>query len=126
MQYKKRGIWEVNAFAKAMIYNLNLDKNAIKGNWKDTDWRVLLQNLKDEVIELQIECIKYQTHPSEELKKRILLESADIADFSMMIADKFNSLSTELYEEGLYEKVILACIRYSKSFLCWLRRCTKS
>lgn len=127
MQDKKRGIWEVSAFAKAMLYTMNLKKNAIKGDWKDTDWRTLLQNLKDEVIELQIECIKHQTFPNEEIKKRILLESTDVACSAMMLADKFSSLSIELYEEeGFYEMFCLACIRFTESILRRVRRSPKS
>src|SRR5690242_19204641 len=122
MQENKRGSKEVTAFAKAMIYNLNLKKNAIKGDWRDNDWKYLLNCLKEETLELQIECIKHQTHPTEEIKKRIRSEAADTACFAMMLADKFESLNVQPDEGGIYEKIIYACNKFAESFRRWLRR----
>lgn len=94
MHDKIRGENEVKAFAKAMLYNLNLEKNASKGTWLNDNWLLHFFRLKLEVYELLQECYRLERTPNNEVRQKILLEAADIACFAMFVADKLSALDT--------------------------------
>jgi hypothetical protein len=125
MQVKSRGYKEVTAFAEAMKYNLNLEKNMVKGDWKKEEWPKLLHFLRAEVIELHEECIRYQSKPTTDTQRKILLESADIACFALMVADKLGCLSVNVSQGGFYEKFVYSYYNYSRNFLKFFRVWTR-
>lgn len=84
-----RGKAEVSAFAEKMLETMNLPKNASKGDWKSKKWIDLYHGLQEEVSELFFECMQYEHYDkSNEIRKKIRNEAADVAIFAMMLADK--------------------------------------
>ncbi len=83
---------EVMWFANQMEKKLN-QRMAHKTGWYNTDYKVLLKRLMDEVEEL-LEALQgiYKDDVSlPELRKAyadVIKESGDVANFAMMIADK--------------------------------------
>jgi NTP pyrophosphatase (non-canonical NTP hydrolase) len=79
----------VDAFAAAM--NAELDANAHKGGWNECDVGYLRTRLHQEVAEL---CRAIDRRESSE---RVLSECADVANFAMMVSERYATL---LEEEG--------------------------
>ena len=68
-------------FAKAM--ENELIANSDKGGWQDCSLQYLINRLKQELGELERAIAKNES------KHRIVSEAADVANFSMMIADNY-------------------------------------
>ena len=84
---------EVMWFANQMEKKLN-QRMAHKTGWYNTNSKVLLKRLMDEVEEL-LEALQetYKVHRLENIRKaysEVIKESVDVANFAMMIADKAN------------------------------------
>lgn len=78
----------VRKFAELM--ELKLRGNDYKGGWEGCSTQYLWDRLNDEMDELdealgEFDCSKNKT-------KKIAMESADVANFAMMIADNFGKL----------------------------------
>lgn len=69
---------EMKTFVDAMRYKMI--KNAHKGRWEDLDLKSALQRLKEEVKELE-------TAINQNNEIEIILESADVANFAMMVSN---------------------------------------
>lgn len=69
----------VRWFAQQM--EKKLQKNDHKGGWEDLSLDILLDMLKIEVMELEASIKEWQ------VSRDIIEESADVANFAMMIAD---------------------------------------
>lgn len=74
---------QVQWFAKQM--EAKLINNDFKGGWDDCDLFVLIEKLEDEVAELKSSFFDYLNINAE--SPDIISEAADVANFSMMIAD---------------------------------------
>lgn len=74
----------VKWFAEQM--ELALIKNDHKNGWLNDDWDELYDRIKDEMKELYKECGKFTKD-----EEKIISEAADVANFAMMIADKFGN-----------------------------------
>ncbi len=74
----------VVSFAAQMEKKL-LD-NDFKGGWSDSDVEYLIERLRDEVDELE-----KAVYSESKTGKEITLEAADVANYSMMIADKLKT-----------------------------------
>lgn len=70
---------EVRVFAETMEEQLK--ENDYKGGWQNCSNSYLLGRLKDEVEELKIALLDYESGPA------IVKEAVDVANFAMMIAD---------------------------------------
>jgi len=81
----KRDLKAVDWFKSQMIRNLG--DNADKKHWLKCSYAYLFSRLEDEVKELQ-EVLLDDKIPYKH--KKIILESSDVGNFSMMIADKAN------------------------------------
>ena len=77
---------EVRRFSEVMERRLR--ENDYKGGWKDCDYSYLTRRLQEEIDELHIavQCKSLDLIPK---------EAADVANFAMMIADKFGGLMLE-------------------------------
>lgn len=83
---------EVLWFAAKMEKELR--ENDHKGGWEDCTYEYLLKRLRDEYAELKhkLDRLQYPVIPAMtqndyiELRKQIVSEAADVANFSMMIA----------------------------------------
>jgi len=74
---------EVRRFSEVMERRLR--ENDYKGGWKDCDYSYLTRRLQEEIDELHIaiQCKSLDLIPE---------ESADVANFAMMIADVYGNL----------------------------------
>jgi len=61
-----------------------LKRNDHKSGWLNDDWDELHDRILDETKELYRECGKFSKD-----EEKIIKEAADVANFAMMIADKF-------------------------------------
>lgn len=75
----------------ALVMERKLCEKDHKGGWDDMDFGVLLIMLREEVQELDDAIETYKDTPDDENLEDIILESADIANFAMMIADTARS-----------------------------------
>lgn len=91
---------EVMAFARAMEAKLRL--NAHKGTWKEDDPFDLLARVVDEIDELDVAIEEYSGGPTEETRKAVLSEAADVANFCLFTADVCGSLKGGVSAEGVY------------------------
>lgn len=74
---------EVKRFSQIMEQKLQMNDH--KGGWDDMSVKDLVNRLCQEVLELD------RAITMGEDKKNIVFESADVANFAMMVASKFNS-----------------------------------
>jgi len=81
MKDLKRDLKAVDEFKRQMLRKLG--ENTDKKHWLKCSYEYLLDRLKEEVGELE-EILLSDGIPH----KKVILECADIANFSMMIADK--------------------------------------
>lgn len=88
MVYKIEPRKEVQIFTSFMEYKLR--KNDHKGGWEKRDFKELIALLIQEVAELE-EALLTENYAD------IMLESADIANFAMMIA--WNALNLNSFEK---------------------------
>ncbi|EJR71386.1 hypothetical protein JDS76_26155 [Bacillus cereus] len=80
---------EVKWFAEQM--ESKLQENDHKGGWKDCDLQWLVKRLKEEVNELEL-ALKDFPISFNEYSENVIKESADVSNFSMMIADIVNKM----------------------------------
>lgn len=73
---------ELDWFVKHM--EIKLKENDVKGGWDDCSLDYLMMRLEDEVFELKQEIFKTSVDSD-----KIFSEAADVANFAMMIADRF-------------------------------------
>lgn len=83
MEDLKRDLKAVDLFKKQMLRKLG--GNTDKKHWLKCSYDYLFSRLQDEVKELG-ELLLDDTVPRKH--KKMILESADVANFAMMIADK--------------------------------------
>ena len=80
----------VAEFAEAMEEKLSANDH--KGGWDRSSVTYLLERLRQEVDELDLAASKTCSHcgvAHEPNTKRIIDEAADVANFAMMIADRY-------------------------------------
>ncbi|MED3440244.1 hypothetical protein P4393_12335 [Bacillus subtilis] len=77
---------EVKNFSNVM--EEKLQKNDHKGGWGDCSLDYLTLRMREEQAELFESLRLYHMFPSEDTRRRVQEECADIANFCMMIADK--------------------------------------
>lgn len=87
----RRGELQVRAFSEAMIYKLEARKEY--GDWKKMPLYQLLYNLEHELYELKAALWGMEHNTT--TKEDALYEAADVANYSMFIADKLGALLTE-------------------------------
>ncbi|MEG7342529.1 hypothetical protein V6E27_28690 [Bacillus cereus] len=80
---------EVKWFAEQM--ESKLQENDHKGGWQDCDLQWLVKRLKEEVNELE-SALKDFSISFNEYSENVIKESADVSNFSMMIADIVNKM----------------------------------
>ncbi|MBK5428546.1 hypothetical protein ACTFRP_31475 [Bacillus cereus group sp. MYBK234-1] len=80
---------EVKWFAEQM--ESKLQENDHKGGWQDCDLQWLVKRLKEEVNELE-SALKDFPISFNEYSENVIKESADVSNFSMMIADIVNKM----------------------------------
>jgi len=76
---------EVIWFAQQM--EIKLKANDHKGGWQQEDIKWLLQRLRQETDELELWIEQFNETPSKTVAEKVILKSADVANFAMMIAD---------------------------------------
>ncbi len=69
--------------------------NSGKGGWQDCDNDYLLSRINDELFELKA-CIN-----EKKVKRAIINECADVANFAMMIADNQKNSESLAYEQDV-------------------------
>lgn len=79
---------EVQLFAEAMEDKLLA--NEYRGGWDDCSIDFLTLRMREEQAELFNALRLYHMFPSEDTKRRVTEECADIANFAMMISDLVN------------------------------------
>ena len=86
------GVWrpEVRAFADLM--EAKLKANDHKSGWKSEMVWPLIERLREETDELHIEVDAGERADSDDWRKRVGNEAADVANFAMMIADVCGAL----------------------------------
>lgn len=73
-------------FAEQMKFKMGLPKNVAKGDWlKLPDLYYLVERLEEEVMELKSSIVNNESY------RNVIMESADVGNFAMMIADWCNN-----------------------------------
>ncbi len=80
----------VLGFAREM--EAKLRANDRKGGWRYCDLRYLSYRLRRETDEL-VAAVQAARNGTDEQRRAIVAEAADVANFAMMIADNFGGLS---------------------------------
>lgn len=84
-----------------------LKRNDHKTGWLNDDWDELHDRIIDEAKELYAECGKFTKD-----KEKIIKEAADVANFALMIADKFGG---QLGHKQASEASPCLCARYKEA-----------
>ena len=107
--------WEVRPVVKWFAEQMEaaLKRNDHKSGWLNDDWDELYDRILDETKELYRECGKFSKD-----EEKIIMEAADVANFAMMIADKFGK---QFGQEQASESPIEPCATSSENY--WKQRC---
>lgn len=84
----ERGAGEVAVFGRAMVHELNRPENAKKGGWSGctADW--LYMRAMEEMAEVKEALdLLHANNDNPQMRRMLLSELADVANFLMMIAD---------------------------------------
>lgn len=106
----RRGASEVRRFGEAMVYNLNLSRNADKGSWQSVRPHHLYDLMTEEcgeVLNVLAAIDSFDENRGHgarkvarlELLRQLLLECGDVANYAMMLADVYSTLEPELMKE---------------------------
>ena len=77
-------------FWKKCQATLARPENQRKSSWRDMTLRQLMKRLRDETYELQLSIRDLKRYPRDEMgiRREVIAEATDVANFAMMIADK--------------------------------------
>lgn len=84
---------KVAAFARAMEEKLR--KHEAKGGWEGEDPYDLIARVVDETDELDVAVEDHKKHGTQETTRKVLSEAADVANFTMFVADVCGALGSE-------------------------------
>ena len=72
-------------------------ENQRKSSWRDMTLRQLMRRLKDETHELQLSLGDLKRYPKDEagIRREVIAEATDVANFAMMIAGKARAHPTK-------------------------------
>ena len=91
----RRGETESMQLTEVAITQLNLQKNTVKGDWKETEDDILLKDLDEEVAEFKEAIYNYRAKPTPLNLQRVREEAGDVMNAVMMPADKCGALEKQ-------------------------------